>query len=185
MFGRDLHMSVWPIHSSMRLRVSHLVVPRRVYDRLSPTPSPSSLVPSISGPLLYTQPTNKWRTRVCHNDRPLPRNRVLCQEPVPSIIKFLRIQLIKSWYSLQKKKKKKYQRNHASKNPLVYIKDEKQVKSILFHLTIVFRNLIIFELMIQKEKRINLKDILTWNLYIKNKKHEVRSVHLILVKIFP
>lgn len=41
MFGRDLHMSVWPIHSSMRLRVSHLVVPRRVYDRLSPIPSPS------------------------------------------------------------------------------------------------------------------------------------------------
>lgn len=82
-----------------------------------------------------------------------------------------------------KEEKKKYQRNHASKNPLVYIKDEKQVKSILFHLTIVFRNLIIFELMIQKEKRINLKDILT--LYIKNKKHEVCSVHLILVKLFP
>lgn len=40
MFGRDLHMSVWPIHSSMRLRVSHLVVPRRVYDQVQP-PSPS------------------------------------------------------------------------------------------------------------------------------------------------
>lgn len=40
MFGRDLHMSVWPIHSSMRLRVSHLVVPRRVYDRLGPIPLP-------------------------------------------------------------------------------------------------------------------------------------------------
>lgn len=40
MFGRDLHMSVWPIHSSMRLRVSHLVVPRRVYDRLGPTSLP-------------------------------------------------------------------------------------------------------------------------------------------------
>lgn len=37
MFSRDLHMSVWPIHSSMRLRASHLVVPRRVYDRLAPT----------------------------------------------------------------------------------------------------------------------------------------------------
>lgn len=184
--------NVWSRFAYVCLAYPFLHAPPRVSPCCSSTcirPVKSNplplLIPSISGPLLYTQPTNKWRTRVYHNDRPLPRNRVLCQEPVPSIIKFLRIQLIKSWYSLQKKKKKKYQRNHASKNPLVYIKDEKQVKSILFHLTIVFRNLIIFELMIQKEKRINLKDILTWNLYIKNKKHEVCSVHLILVKIFP
>lgn len=84
MFGRDLHMSVWPIHSSMRLRVSHLVVPRRVYDRLGPTSLPLPPFP-LYRDRYYTRSRRTSDARVCTKMiAHYPRNRVLCQEPVPS-----------------------------------------------------------------------------------------------------